>query len=276
MERKRTGDESAVCSRGSRRHSILPLRGISPNSRKGPRPSGRGAPFTKLVSITLVLLLGILFVAKFGGPSILRLYIESGVGSCEKIPILCMQPDKEIIGLGVNKEYLTELRPYESPKMSVAIPRDFTVVQEMMKKVYYKKGKHQHTGNVIYLLHKEPKFFINLFPRLGKQGINDDYEFIKRTMFANSNAMKNLTDAFFVIMKGVFIPDLGDLKNVTMAEFLIADKYGFINYNLGGLENYFDCNIIDQQGNFFKIYIKDKGASLNLEKVLTIISTVNK
>ena len=229
--------------------------------------------FGKLISITVLLLLGILFVAKFGGPSLLKMYIENGVGSCEKIPILCMQPEKEIIGLGVNKEYLAELIPYKSPKMSLAMPKGFSIVQETIKKVYYKKGKHKYAGSVIYLLYKEPGFFINLFPQIAKQGINDDYGFIKHTMFANSNAMKNLTDAFFVIMKGIFIPDLGDQKNVKMAEFLIADKKGFINYNLGDLENYFDCNIINEQGKFFKIYIKDKGGSLDLNKVLTIIST---
>lgn len=228
----------------------------------------------KFISITVLLLLGILFVAKFGGPSILRLYIETGVGSCEKIPILCAQPDKEIIGLGENKEYLAELIQYESPKISAGIPKNFNVVQETLKKVYYKKGKHLDAGNVIYLLHKGPRFFITLFPQLAKQGINEDYKFIKRTMFANLSSIKNLTDAFFVIMKGIFIPDLGDLRDVKMAEFLIADKKGFINYNLGGLDNYFDCNVIDQQGNFFKMYIKDKGASLNLDKVLTIISTL--
>ena len=229
--------------------------------------------FSKLILITVLLLLGILFVAKFGGPSLLRMYIKNGVGSCEKIPILCMQPEKKIIGLGVNKKYLAELIPYKSPRMSLAIPKGFNVTQETIKKVYYKKAKHKHPGSIIYLLCKEPKFFINLFPQIARHGINDDYEFIKHTMFANLNTIKDLTDAFFVIMKGVFIPDLGDQKNVKMAEFAIADKKGFINYNLGDLENYFDCNIISEQGKFFKMYIKDKGGSLDLNKVLTIIST---
>lgn len=232
--------------------------------------------FGKLILITVLLLLGILFVAKFGGPSLLKMYIENGVGSCEKIPILCMQPEKEIIGLGVNKEYLAELTPYKSPKMSLAMPKGFSIVQETIKKVYYKKGKHKYAGSVIYLLYTEPKFFINLYPQLTKQGITDNYEFIKRTMFTRLTDIKNLTDTFFVIMKGIFIPDLGELKNVKMAQFVMSDKRSFINYNLAYPDNYFDCNIIDKDGNFFKIYIKDKGARLNLDKALTIISTVTK
>lgn len=229
--------------------------------------------FTKYISIAIILLVGILFVAKFGGPSLLRLYIESGIGTCQKIPVLCMTPTPEVISPEINKGYIAELLTYEFPKMSIQIPKDFTVIQERIKKVYYKKNKRQHSGSVIYLLHKGPNFFINLFPQLTKKGINDDYEFIKRTMFANLKGVKNLTDAFFVIMKGIFIPDLGDLKDVKMAQFKLKDKRGFINYNLTGAGNYFDCNIIDNAGSFFKIYIKDKGASLNLDQVLAIIST---
>jgi len=42
---------------------------------------------------------------------------------------------------------------------------------------------------------------------------------------------------------------------------------------LAKADNYFDCNIINNAGDFFKIYIKDKGASLDLDKVVAIIST---
>lgn len=232
--------------------------------------------FSKLILITIFLLLGILFVAKSGGPSLLRMYIENGVGSCEKIPILCMQPEKEVINPQINKEYIGGLLTYEFPNMSIGISRGFTVIQEKIKKVYYKKAKHKHPGGVIYLLYTEPKFFINLYPQLTKQGITDNYEFIKRTMFARLTDIKNLTDTFFVIMKSIFIPDLGELKNVKMAQFVMSDKRGFINYNLAYPDNYFDCNIIDKDGNFFKVYIKDKGARLNLDKALAIISTVTK
>lgn len=228
----------------------------------------------KYITIAIVFLFALAFVVKFAGQSILRLYIETGIGSCHKIPILCMTPQEEIINPTINKEYSAELLPYKFPKMEICLPKGFAVVQEGIKKIYYKKRKEQHSGAVIYLLREEPNFFVNLFPRLNRQGIIDDYEFIKRTMYAKLRDVKNLTDAFFVIMKGIFTPDLGDQKNVKMAQFRIADKKGFINYTLSHSENYFDCNIIDNDNNFFKIYIKDSGATLDLNKVLTIISTV--
>ena len=231
---------------------------------------------SKYISITVVLILAILFVAKFGGPSILKLYIETGIGSCQKMPIFCMAPEKTIINPEVKREYIAELIPYKFPKLEICIPEKFLVVQEKIKKVYYKKGKPQPTQSIVYLLYEEPDFFVNLFPQLKKQGIVDNYNFIKRTMSAKLKDIKNLTDAFFVIMKGIFSPDIGDQKNVKMLQFIIADKKGFINYNLTKTNNYFDCNVINRQGDFFKLYIKDTGARLNLDKVLAIISTVNR
>ena len=230
--------------------------------------------YGKYITIVIIFLFALVFVVKFAGQSILRLYIEAGIGSCLKIPILCMTPQEEIINPAINKEYSLELLPYDFPKMTICLPKGFAVVQEGIKKIYYKKRKYQHSGAVIYLLREEPNFFLNLFPQLNKQGIIDDYEFIKRTMYVKLKDVKSLTDAFFVIMKGIFTPDLGEQKNVEMAQFRIADKKGFINYTLSHSENYFDCNIIDAGNSFFKIYIKDKGATLDLNKVLTIISTV--
>ena len=61
-----------------------------------------------------------------------------------------------------------------------------------------------------------------------------------------------------------------------MADFTLSDKKGFINYNLSEKDSYFDCNVFNQQGYYFKIYIKDMGARLDLDKVLMFISTVNK
>ena len=95
-------------------------------------------------------------------------------------------------------------------------------------------------------------------------------------MSAKINEVKTLNDAFFIIMKGIFTPDLGDQTKVKMARFVTNDKKGFINYNLSKKENFFDCNIFDEEKNFFKIYIKDRRAALDLEKVFTIISTVKK
>lgn len=230
----------------------------------------------KFIAIAIILLVAILFVAKFGGPSILKLYLETGVGTCQKIPILCMAPEEGIVNLDINKEYFAELLTLKFPKMEIAVPKGFDVVQEAIKKVYYKKMRSQHSGAVIYLLHEPPNFFINLFPQLKKQGIIDNYKFIRRVMYVKLKDTENLTDAFFVIMKGIFIPDLGKQENVRMVQFEVADKKGFINYNLGKPGNYFDCNVIDNEGDFFKIYIKDKGAVLDLDQVLSIISMISK
>jgi hypothetical protein len=231
----------------------------------------------KYISIAVVFLFAILFVAKFAGPSILRLYIESGIGSCQKIPILCLAPEGEaIINPDINKEYMAELLPYKFPKMEIAVPRGFSVVQQRIKKVYYKRKKFKDSGAIVYVLSEPPGFFVNLFPQLKNQGVKDDYEFIKRTMYAKLKEIENPTDAFFAIMKGVFTPDLGNENKVIMTQFRISDKKGFINYNLTQPDNYFDCNVIDNEGGFFKIYIKDKGANLDLNKVMAIISTLNK
>jgi len=231
--------------------------------------------FRKFITIVVAFVVAVLFVAKFAGPSLLRLYVETGVGSCRKIPILCMMPVEQVVFCEPDKkEAFNSFVPLAFPKMSLAIPKGFNVVQEAIKKVYYKKGFRRYSGPVIYLLYKERNFFIGLFPQLKAQGVSNNYEFLKRTMFANLNNIKGITDAFFVIMKGIFIPDLGDQKNVQMIGFACMDKKGFINYNLGEKENYFDCNVIDQEGNFYKIYIKDKAAVLNLSQVIAIISTL--
>jgi len=228
------------------------------------------------ISLAVVFLLALAYAVKFAGPATLRLYIESGIGDCQKIPILCMVPQEEIIRPTIDKEYIAELLPYKFPKISILIPKGFTVVQETIKKVYYKKHKRKQAGNIIHLLYEEPDFFLKLFPHLKKQGIANDYEFIKHIMQAKIKEIKNLNDAFFVIMKGIFTPDLGEQKQVKMAQFAMPGKKGFINYNLDKSGNYFDCNIINDAGVFFKIYIKDKSARLSLGNVLTIISTVEK
>ncbi|MCX5701801.1 MAG: hypothetical protein NTW64_02325, partial [Candidatus Omnitrophica bacterium] len=155
------------------------------------------------------------------------------------------------------------------------VPRGFSLIKEAVKKIYYKKNKRLDKGAVMYLLFVEPNFFTTLFPQANKQGINDDYEFMRRTMYAKLKDIKNLTDVFFVVMKCIFTPDLGDQKNVKMLYLQMPDRKGFINYNIAKTGNYFDCNIVNSNGNFFKIYIKDKVATLDLNKVFAIISTVD-
>jgi len=198
-----------------------------------------------------------------------------------------MQPRDLVFLPEINQEYLDTLVPQKFPKMSISSPRGFALVQELIKKDYYKK-RHAHNRAIIYLLRQEPDAFIKLYPDVRNQGVRDNYEFIRRLMYANLGKIENITDAFFTIMKSVFTPDIGNQKIAKMIKFETADKKGFINYTLakpvalaiGGQttslrpDNYFDCNVLDAQGNFFKVYIKDIGAHLDLNNVFTIISTL--
>ncbi|MFH1458128.1 MAG: hypothetical protein ABIG31_03040 [Candidatus Omnitrophota bacterium] len=229
-------------------------------------------PFWARLALFVILILGILFVAKFSGPEFLRMYVETGTGTCQKIPILCMVPSETIINPKINNEFIGSLVPYEFPKMSISMPKGFAVIQETIKKAYYKRKKRPYAEKVVYMLHQPPGFFVGLYPQLSKAGVTSDYEFIKRTMHANLGKIKNVADAFFVIMKGIFTPGLGDQNNVKMVEFHSRGKKGFINYNLA--HTYFDCNVINEIGGFSKIYIKDKDASLDLNKVLAILDTI--
>ena len=96
----------------------------------------------KRISSIIAFLIGIDFVAKFAGPALLRTYVETGIGSCRKIPIFCMAPDDRIITPGpMDKDYTIELIPYRFPKMSISVPRGFRVVQEEIKRNYYKRKK---------------------------------------------------------------------------------------------------------------------------------------
>ena len=123
------------------------------------------------------------------------------------------------------------------------------------------------------MVYQKPKFFINLFPQVKKQGVENNYDFLTRTMNAKVKDIDNVTDAFFVIMKSIFTPNLGDQKNIKMVQFESLGKKGFITYNLNPEENYFDCDVVSSDDTFVKIYIKDKGRALDLDKVIAIIST---
>ena len=229
----------------------------------------------KYICIAVVLFLALLFVAKFGGPAILKAYVQTGVGNCRTMPLLCITPEKELVNPEIDKTYLQELLPYTFPGIEISIPKGFIVIKGEITKVYYKKRKYNAKSPVIYLLYQKPKFFINLFPQVKKQGVENNYDFVTRTMNAKVKDIDNITDAFFVIMKTIFTPNLGDQKNIKMVKFESSDKKGFITYNLTSSENYFACDVISSDDAFFKIYIKDKGAKLNLNKVLAIISTLN-
>ncbi len=228
---------------------------------------------SKFLVSALALCLAIAFVVKFAGTNILRQYISYGIGECKNIPILCMQPEEKLFSSEINPEYLNTLVPHKFPRMSISAPKGFTLVQELVKKVYYKK-RHVNNQAVIYLLRQDPFAFIKLYPNVKKQGIEDNREFMRRLMYANLGKVENMTDAFFVIMKSVFTPDIGNQSTAKMIRFTINGKSGYINYTLTKSGNYFDCNVLDTNDNFFKVYVKDIGAQLDLNKVYGILSTI--
>jgi len=125
------------------------------------------------------------------------------------------------------------------------------------------------------LIHQPPEFFPKLFPQVKAFGIDNNYKFMRSLMYARESEINNLTDVFFVILKSILTPDLGDQRTVKMIQFKFEERDYFINYNLAGAVNFFDCSIIAKNGEFFKVYIKDTRKELDLDKVLSIISTIN-
>ncbi len=212
-------------------------------------------------------------MVKFAGPNLLQQYISYGIGDCRSVPILCMQPEEKIFTPQIDNTYADTLVPHAFPKMSIDAPKGFTLVNELIKKEYYKK-RRPGNKSVIYLLIQEPGAFIKLYPQVRKQAVMDNHEFIRRLMYAQLNRVKNITDAFFVIMKSIFIPDIGSPGSAKMIKFQTGEFSGFINYSMTKKNNYFDCNVLGSDDNFFKVYIKDDTALLDLNKVFTIISTL--
>ena len=230
----------------------------------------------KVITSAILLVLAILFLIKFAGASLLKLYVQVGVGDCQKNPVLCLAPDTEITNPAIGQSYQNQLILYRFPKMQISLPKGFNVMQEEIKKFYYTKGVRKYAGPVIYMFYQEPGFFIKLFPQVEKLGIATNYVFIGRTMYAQSAKIKTLTDTFFTILKTIFTPNLGDQENIKMVKFFLPEHKGYITYNLGLKENYFACDVIDSEDGYFKIYIKDKDGMLDLEKVFTIIATAKK
>ncbi len=230
-------------------------------------------PFMKLLAASCAVILCLAFIVKFAGPNILKQYISYGIGDCKTVPILCLQPDEKTLTPEPDRGYTDTLVPQRFPKMSLSAPKGFNLVQELIKKKYYKKRRPANKA-VIYLLRQEPGAFIRLYTDVQKQGVNNNYEFIRRLMYANINKINNLTDAFFVVMKSIFIPDLGQQNICRMIRFKMGDKIGFVNYSMAKPDNYFDCNVLDAKDNFFKVYIKDIGGRLDLNNVFSIISTL--
>jgi hypothetical protein len=174
----------------------------------------------------------------------------------------------------VDKEYLEELATFRFKNLEIRMPKDFVVVHEREQKVFYKKWKKRTKDSTAFILNQPPNYFIQLFPQVTARGVKNDYEFLDKTMSANLNSIKNTTDAFFVIVKGIFIPDIGDQRTAVMARFTLGKWKGFINYNLTSKLNYFDVSVIAENGRFYKVYIKDTRNKLNTDKVFAIISTI--
>ncbi len=227
------------------------------------------------ILIVCFLGLGILYVIRFGGAAILRMYIEAGLGNCQKTPILCVQPHRQVINPIINEKYLFGLPYSELGEIQICTPKEFKLVKQKITKVYREK-LDKSGGSSIYLLYEQPNFFVNLFPQAKKYGINNDYDFISRVMHVNLNEINNLTGAFFAIMKGIFTPNLGDQRSVKIVKVVSRKFKGFISYNFDKTENYFDCNIFDVEGNYFKVYIKDLEKMLDMNKVLAIVSSIKK
>jgi len=234
------------------------------------------AKLQKYLILSILFLLGILFVAKAAGASFLRLYVEVGVGSCKKIPVLCMKPTGQIQGLAIDEAFRNELIPYEFPGIHAMLPKGFRVVKEEIKKPYYKK-EHlwpKKREEAAYLVSKEKGFFISLFPEVIKEGITDNYAFYTRVLNSDINGIGSLADVFFVVMKSIFVPDLGYQPTAQIKAFSANGKRGFLLYNFSSAGNFFDCCIFDDQDNFFKVYIRDGNCLLDINKFYTIISTV--
>lgn len=230
----------------------------------------------KITFIILALAGAVLYIAHFAGPKILRMYVHAGIGFIHRQPIFGMKPSDASVPLEINEEYLTELKPYKFSDVSISLPKEYRVVQGTEEKSYYKKYTKKSSGAVVYLLYQPPHYFVDSFPDIKEKGVTDDYTFVKKTMQSDADIIRNVTDAFFVVMKSLFTPDLGNQKNLCMISFEGHGKKGFISFNLGETEYAFVCDVFDSGNNYFKIFLRDKSRKMDLRKIFTIISTVRK
>jgi len=99
----------------------------------------------------------------------LQLYIETGIATAAKFHIM-HAPQEKVISIDIEKEDIIELHPYKFPALEISIPDGFTVVQEAIKKVYYKKRRPRDKEAIIYVLRQERDFFVGLFPQLRSRG----------------------------------------------------------------------------------------------------------
>ncbi len=228
----------------------------------------------KYFLIALFVTFGLVYAIKQGGPATLRLYIESGIGNCIEIPIMCVSPEDKFHEAKLDSEFIVGLHEYQLDQIHIHTPEGFKVVKQKITMQYYKKKKDKTKGSTIYIVQKPVDFFVILFSDVTKNSIKNDYDFVSRVMNAKINRIMNLQDAFFVIMKGIFTPDLGEQASVRIVKVKVGKFNGFISYNYDPLGNYFDCNLLEEGGGYYKVYIKDKAKKLNLDDVVSIISTI--
>jgi hypothetical protein len=214
-----------------------------------------------------------IFIVWTAGPQLMKSYIRSGIGDCAKIPVLCKVPSVELGMPALNPEFKNSLLLQEFSHMAIFAPKGFGVTQETEKKLFYKKNKFKQADEAIYVLCKEEWFFANLFSPLTKIGTDTNYIFLGRVMEANLDKIRSLKDMFFVIMKSIFIPDLGPQETSNFARFSFAELKGFLSYNLTPQGNFFNADFVNPKGEYFKVYIRNKAGLLDVDKVLTIIST---
>jgi hypothetical protein len=220
------------------------------------------------IPAAIFLFILLFFAFSFAAPTILRRYLELGIGSCKKIPVLCLLPQQKYFNIVQNARQ--DFIPFNFDRLKVSVPKGFSVIQELDKRYFYKKKKYLNKGSVIYTLRQDPGYFVSLFRDTKKYGINNNYDFIRRVAFASQKNIKGLNDAFFVVMKGIFIPDLGKQDNVEIGYFELKDKKGFIAFNMQGEHSYFNLDLVDINDNYYKIYIRDEGRKLDLEDVFGI------
>ncbi len=227
----------------------------------------------KYALIAALLALGVIFVAKNFGSEVLKSYVTYTIGGCDKNPLLCARPSQVLDTSAFICPDSADFLPYRFDKVSIKVPKGFKVVNEKVIKVYYKRRASRYNEAAVYIFSQQPGFFVDLFPQLKKGLVVSDYDFISRVMNADLNRTANVDDVFFVITKSIFIPCMGSQKNLKITSFERGGRKGFIVYNMDPGDNYFDCDFVDRNLSFYKIYIRDKGARLDLNDVFAIIDS---
>lgn len=230
--------------------------------------------FFKPFALLLILGAAVLFIIRFGGPQLLSFYVRSGLGKEVHLPIFYSARKEERAVTAVSEQVLAQLRPTRMENVELGVPKEFVIFKGALKRSYYKKWPPKSAGSQIHLLTQPKNYFVRLNPQVMAQGVSDDYEFLRRVQDARLDRIRSISDAFFVIMKGIFTPDLGDQKDLRTVTFTLPGKRGFLTESHASEGDFYDCNFFDDRDRYFKLYIKDLNRSLSRSGVLAIVSTV--